>query len=649
MTHALSWTHLSKRLWALIPTLSLILTACGGAPKPPPAPPPPPYEGAPGAVIQGVIRLPDLPPIVKIMEAGLGGDASEDAAAQAWQALTQRLEDAVEGLTLDQISGEGQAEAGGWGLRVSAPVVITLSPVGAASMGRALAQLVQVLSGDPPPALAALPAQDAVDAVLSEISPALWHLRVQLGIRSADRLSEALGELAGRLGWSVYPIGAPPPPWAVTLDYPEDVLWMAQDPQTGNLAVARGRGGHGALDLIAAATPSVTPSQILPLATRPGAPWRGEAEGGPAPLAAGAVAVTLKPQAIPALEAALDAHLGFASAAQLEGERRVEVLQAVVGLTAACTGLWQRLSEITDGVSLRLVQEGQGIDLRAEVALTARGRRAWRAVVAPPLLSAGAYGDSPAGFQILAGRRHFASRVDLPDMPRDPIAFLDEIGGCGAGHPALSSLIALSILPALVSDGVIPVPQPDSGPLAGPQPEAVAALLLGFEARDGAAAPRVGVIAVGADDEVPADGEPLGPEAKLEMTAEGPRWSLGGGDIIPVGYLRRPRGRNRTAVMLAFGGDALADLDRHIAQPTAGGPRRLFLEGWLHPGKLAAALETVGAEPGELEILQRLQRRLGALILSGHLEGRRLEYVLRLGQIPGAAGQGPTANPHGQP
>lgn len=574
----------------------------------------------PDAALLGVVRLDALPRLVRRMEEGFGGEIGD--AAEPWRALRQRLEDALEDLSMQGLGEHGGPQ--GWGLRLEEPLAVTLGPVGGEPLARALLTLIQILSGDAPPALAALSQQAAVDAALADVPPAIWHARLTLGLRDPTQLQQALSGVAARVGLSEYPVGAPPPPWAASLTLSPDVLWVGQDPETGMLILARGRGDHGALDVVAAATPKVEAARLIPVATREGARW---------PRAEGALAVSLKPSALLPLEAGLDAHLGLSSATRTEGQGRMEVLQAVAGLTAACTGLWRRLGEVAQWVELSVSAEPHAVVVRGAVKLTHRGGRAWRGVVAPPVLSSKAAEVAPAGFQITAGRRPFAALIQLPDIPGDPVAFVDEIGGCGVGHPGISALMMLAVLPALVGAEALPVPEPASGPLAGPQPESQAAVILGFEIRDGEPVPRVGALAVGLDGEIPPDGEPLGPDARLEMTPQGPQWTLDGPGI-PVGYLRRPRGRGRTAVLFTFGADALAELDSHIIQPTAPGPRRQFLQAWLSPGRLAMALKALGVGPLDTRALEAIDAQLGDLTLTGHLEGRRLDYALRLGRAP---------------
>lgn len=602
----------------------LLLAACGGTPKQPsePLPPPPPaYTDVPDALALATVRLDRLPKLAAKLERGLG---SEGETAEAWRALRQRLEDALDDLAMGELSAaEGnEAPSKGWGLRRTTPIGITLGAVGGKPMAQTLSTLIQVLAGDPPPALASLGTQGAVDATLADVPPAVWHARVTLGVAQSTTLQRALTAVAQRLGWSPYAVGAPPPEWASAVPWPADTLWAAYNDESGHLVVARVRDTHGAIDVVAAATPAVKPEALLPLALRTGERWpRGEK----------AMALSLRPEAIAPLEAAIDGHLGLLNATRLEGTQRLEVLQAIAGLTAACAGLWQRLSRVARQIDLTLDVDNAGINLEGEVKLTARGRRAWQAVVVPPIFGQQASAKAPAGFQITAGRVPFVERIKLADMPETPERLIDEISGCGAGHPALSSVLMLAVLPAVVGPEALPVPQPDSGPLAGSHPEAQGAVFLGFQNHDGEPVPRVGAVAIGPDGAIPPDGEPLGSEARLEMTPVGPRWTLDNGGL-PIGYLRQPRGRGRTAVMMTFGTEALKAMEGIIVEPVAPGPRRMFLEAWLKPGDLARSLEQTDSLSVDASPLRGIEARLGSIHLSGHLEGDRLIYMLKVGK-----------------
>jgi hypothetical protein len=146
----------------------------------------------------------------------------------------------------------------------------------------------------------------------------------------------------------------------------------------------------------------------------------------------------------------------------------------------------------------------------------------------------------------------------------------------------------------------------------------------------------VGAVAVAPDEAVSRSSDPLGEGAALEVTRDGPRWTLAGPGM-PVGLARQTRPGGRQAVLLALGEGALERLEGLVAGAAGGAEPAVFLDAWADPAALATDLQAAG-RPGPASALAAVGNRLGRLRLRGRVDGDRLEYRLALEDGHPAAG-----------
>jgi hypothetical protein len=201
------------------------------------------------------------------------------------------------------------------------------------------------------------------------------------------------------------------------------------------------------------------------------------------------------------------------------------------------------------------------------------------------------------------------------------------MSACGPAQPLPALLGALVVLPAMLDVEALPVPSLSTGPLVERSLAGAAGLLLGFGRDEGDAVPFVGAVAVAPSEAVMHSTDPLGPDAALEMTRLGPRWTLPGPGL-DRGFARQTRPDGREAVLLALGDGALERLEALVGDAASTGPE--FLDAWADPAALAAQLEEAGRPGPEADALAAVGRRLGRVRLRGRVEDHRLEYRVTL-------------------
>lgn len=556
--------------------------------------------------------------LVDALDTLLGG---ETPLAVLWQGARDGARAALAQLELAPDAG-----AAPWGIDRGGRFEISARAVRGADAAAAAEALRGLLTGDRPPP-EGLDLQAAVDAALADVPVAVWHARVAFPTAQPEVVLGALARVAARIGLEAHTVGAAPPGWAESVALPHDALWVGRDPETGHVALLRADGHRASLDVVVAATPAVRPSGLVQLAAATG---RAEVLESSAALTA-----RLSPNGLDDLEAGLAGHAALAAAMRLEGEGRTFLLAMSLRTLGDCRGRWRAVAAATDAITIQLDAADRLPQIRAHVALTEEALRRWMAATGRSvLISGGGAPTTPAGYEITLRRVPFVRDGPLREAPRSFAGWTSAFEECRAGHPATAIPAALAVLPAVLPAAELPVPLPAIGSLGGEDPEAAAALLLGYEARAEGPVPHIGAAALSGIADLPRDADPLGVDAEVAITPEGPRW-IRRGDGLTVGFARRSAREDEALSLFALGEGALAALERRIAHAdeVAGRePSARFGHAWVDARALLGAQAEVGP-PGQVSrVLEPLVERVWGLRIEGWLDadGRAVRYDARL-------------------
>lgn len=472
--------------------------------------------------------------------------------AEAWARAGQQFSDVV---SEPAVPGEaGRTFWGRWGLAPGRPLRFVLTAVDGPRAGRALMRVLGAFQGD----AGSLPAaQAAVDEALSSAPVADVQARVFAEVVAPERLTEALRFHLERRGYLIFEVGEPPPPFVTGVALPRDAILLARDPQTGDAMLLRGRGDSRAIDWISAVSPRVLLATLVRLAV---------AEDATPPPTPADSRLTFHLPGLALLElarATASAFRALEAPTQTPGARE-EMLVAATDLAAACSDRWRRLGRVGFSAGLRW-QAGEALTLAVDA--TGHGRAAVNAARGPQLLDAKVWAGMPLSAYARWRRAAFLQAApELGDLPPSPWLLWEEALICSAGHP-LTALAAVAVaLPAMDIASWVPAPVPGDLALLGERPWFMAAAVLGGAPRTAELGPRIGLASVADAADHPARTEPLGSAARVEVTPDGPRFSVGAG-AGTLAYARRELGDGREAALLGFGEGALEAVESAVAWP----------------------------------------------------------------------------------
>jgi hypothetical protein len=475
--------------------------------------------------------------------------------AEAWERAGQQFSDLV---SEPDVPGEaGRTFWGRWGLAPGRPLRLVLTGVDGPRAGRALMRVLGAFQGD----AGALPAaQAAVDEALTSAPVADVQARVFAEVAAPERLTEALRFHLERRGYLVFEVGEAPPPFVAGVALPRDAILLARDAKTGDALLLRGRGDARAIDWVSAVSSKVLLATLVRLAVTEDAT--------PPPTPADS-RLTFHLPGLALLElarATATALRALEVPTQVPGARE-EMLVAATDLAAACSDRWRRLGRVGFSAGLRW---RAGAPLELAVDITAHGRAAVVAARGPQLLDATAWAGMPLSAYARWRRTAFLQAApELGDLPPSPWLLWEEALICSAGHPLTALAAVAAALPAMDIGTWVPAPVPGDLALLGERPWFMAAAVLGGAPRAADLGPRIGLASVADAADHPARAEPLGGAARLEVTPDGPRFSVGEGSGT-LAYARRELGGGREAALLGFGEGALEAVEGALARPGAG-------------------------------------------------------------------------------
>ena len=522
-----------------------------------------------------------------------------------------------------------------WGADPGRSIDFTMGAVDGEALLEAFVAVTAALASAESGEMSPEAAQGQLDATLAGLPAAVWHGRVRFGVTTATGLVAAAADLAARAGWALWVFevasDAPPPgfPAHDVGARPPHAVFAARDPQTGCLVVGRVRGSHGALDVLMPGNPRFGLAKLGPLLERE-TPVATPIDVPPrAP-----VALRWSPIALANLEASLAGNAGLRVASA--GHQPPRVMATAVGFARACRERVAAVGAVAESVALAIGADDGNLTLDVDVRLRAAGARAWAAAYGPPVLRRNV--DAVGGFELRVGRRQFRIGADAVPVPVDAVRWWEGADACASGALWITGPLALAVLPGLAVADVIPLPAAPHGPLAGPMPDASAALVLGFEIVDGEPVTRIGAAAIAPSTEVQRDAEPLGSDARLDLRRTGPRWSLDDPGLA-VAFERRTRADGRELVLLALGRGALDQFGTELSGTERAGSRAEavddrgggFLRVWVDPSAMARQLRASGRSGAAIDRLDRLGGRFGVVRVDGALDGRVVRYRLRAG------------------